>query len=224
MGLLLSLLPIYLFGNFHCLGMCGPLVMLIGRHHYRVFYFLGRMASFTLTGWLAGYLGLVLQLFFNLYHVSAFFSLLFGLLLVYLGCGTWIKLPRVQLFEKQMGNLNKRLSVLILKDQPLATFLFGFFTILLPCGQTLIVFSAIAMHGVAGVGALNGFIFALLTSPALFIAMRISSFFTRFQKLSNQMVGLTAALVGILSLLRGFAELGWMEHLILSEKYHMVMW
>ena len=57
MTLLLTMLPLYLFGNVHCLGMCGPLVMLIGQHHFRYFYFVGRTLSFTLAGGLAGAAG-----------------------------------------------------------------------------------------------------------------------------------------------------------------------
>lgn len=226
MSLLLALLPLYLVGNVHCFGMCGPLVMLIGRHRFRLFYFLGRTLSYTLTGWLAGSLGFVLALFLNAYRIGATLSLAFGVFLFYLGGVTLWKWPRLQWprFEKKLAHLNRHLSFLILKDRPLTTFLFGFFTVLLPCGQTLIVFSACAMAGVAWVGALNGFVFASLTSPSLAVAMHFSRYLSRFQRLSDLVVGLTACLVGLFSLFRGLADLGVIPHLILSEKYHMVLW
>lgn len=219
MSLLLTLLPIYLFGNLHCLGMCGPLVMMIGQHRYRGLYFLGRALSYTLTGWLAGYLGFVLGMILSHYHVGAGVSLIFGVILIYLGL---FDLPKWT--GKGLANLNNTLTLLILRDQPLPTFLFGFFTILLPCGQTLIVFSACAMAQVAWVGALNGFVFALLTSPSLFLAMRLTQVLARFQRFSNVIISSTACGVGILSLMRGMAEMGWIPHLILNEKYHMVLW
>ena len=62
MSLLITMLPLYLLGNLHCIGMCGPLVMLLGQQRCRAFYFLGRTLSFTLAGLLAGALGSVLQL------------------------------------------------------------------------------------------------------------------------------------------------------------------
>ena len=38
-----------------------------------------------------------------------------------------------------------------------STFLFGFFTVALPCGQTLVVFSACALAGSGWIGFCNGF-------------------------------------------------------------------
>lgn len=85
MSLLLAMLPIYLFGNLHCLGMCGPLVMMIGQHRYRYFYFLGRTLSFTLAGMIAGGVGAVVQFFFNTYHIAEMTSFFFGGILMFLG-------------------------------------------------------------------------------------------------------------------------------------------
>jgi sulfite exporter TauE/SafE len=65
MTLLLAMLPYYLLGNLHCLGMCGPLTMMLGAHRFRYFYFAGRLFSFTLAGGIAGELGAVLNVFFN---------------------------------------------------------------------------------------------------------------------------------------------------------------
>ena len=76
MSLLLTMLPLYLFGNLHCLGMCGPLVAMIGHHRFRYYYFLGRTLSFTLAAMAAGGAGAVLHLFLNQYHISALTSFL----------------------------------------------------------------------------------------------------------------------------------------------------
>ena len=78
MSLFFTLLPIYLFGNLHCLGMCGPLVMMIGRHRYRNFYFFGRTISFALVGLAAGEAGSVLQIGLKHLQISAASSFLFG--------------------------------------------------------------------------------------------------------------------------------------------------
>lgn len=226
MTLFLSLLPLYIFGNLHCFGMCGPLVMMLGRHRFRGFYFLGRALSYTLAGALAGYLGFVLQALFTYYHISAAISLLFGIWLVLLGINTIWKLPKPSLpfLAKKMASISSSLSWLILKDEPMATFFFGFFTLFLPCGQTLIVFSACALSGVVWVGAFNGLAFALLTSPSLALAMHLVAALRRFQAISNAAVGLSACLVGILATLRGFAEMGWISHMVVFESYPMVFW
>lgn len=220
------MLPVYFFGNIHCFGMCGPLVMMIGRHKWRGLYFAGRTLSFTLAGWLSGSLGFVLQIFLNAHHLGALFSFIGGALLLLLGIHTLFHLsfPHLSRLDRRVARINQHLSYLILKDQPLPTFLFGFFTLFLPCGQTLIVFSAIALTGEAWVGALNGLVFALVTSPSLWFAMRMASFLKRYQHLSNRVIGLTACFVALLAFFRGLAELELIPHLILSSRYHLVIW
>lgn len=226
MTFLAALFPLYFFGNIHCFGMCGPLVMTIGRHRYRGLYFLGRIASFTLAGWFSGSFGFVLQLFFKSYPVGAFLSLLFGGTLLLGGLSYFLPMPPLlpKAVEKRFHKLSHSLSFLILKDQPLATFLFGFFTLLLPCGQTLILFSASALSGSSSLGALNGFLFALFTSPSLYLAMRLTSFFKGAKKLSDQIVGLSALAIGVLAVLRGLAELNILPHLTLVESWHLILY
>lgn len=226
MTLFLSMLPLYLFGNLHCFGMCGPLVMMIGQHRYRMLYFIGRIASFTLAGYLAGSLGFVLQLLLNSYHIAALVSFFFGGVLIILGLTTFfqLKAPRIPWFDKRMAKFNQRLSYLILKDQPLPSFLFGFFTLLLPCGQSLIVFSACALVGDPLIGGANGFIFALLTSPSLFVAMQLSTFFKEYRNLSTKIIGITAITVGSIAVLRGVAEMGIIPHFVLWEYGHVILW
>src|SRR5262245_53080887 len=85
MTLFLSLLPLYIFGNLHCFGMCGPLVMMLSQHRFRSFYFLGRAISFTLAGALAGGAGFLLQVVLKTYYIPAAASFFFGLLLLFLG-------------------------------------------------------------------------------------------------------------------------------------------
>jgi sulfite exporter TauE/SafE len=226
MSLFMTLLPLYLFGNLHCFGMCGPLAMTISHHRYRALYFLGRLLSFTFAGAFAGSLGFVLQIFLSRFAVGALLSLGFGLFLIVLGFSYFIPLPRLPFpaFHRRMASLNRSLSFLILKDQPLPTFLFGFFTLFLPCGQTLIVFSACALAGSLSIGALNGFLFALITSPSLFLAMSLSSFFRSFAKVSDYVMGLTAIIVGIFAFLRGLADLDAIPHLVLHDGWHIVLW
>lgn len=229
MSLLIAMLPLYLFGNLHCLGMCGPLVMMIGHHRYRYFYFLGRTISFSLAGWVAGGIGAVAGAFFKYYHLSEATSFLFGGILLLLGLYTLTgkSYPGHQWLAKRLAKTNQKLSLLLLRDRAWPTFLFGFFTLALPCGQTLIVFSACALSGDPFVGLLNGFAFAVLTSPSLFLAMQAHALLRRARQYYQGVVGVSAMGVGALSLLRGFAEMGWISHWVLNEHsavhYHLVI-
>lgn len=229
MTLLLTMLPIYIFGNLHCIGMCGPLVMMLGQHRFRYFYFLGRLFSFTFAGLLAGGLGSVLELILKQYNIPAMTSFVFGGGILMLGIFALLgkQHPGAHWIARTMAPFQKPLSLLIMKDSPWATFLFGFMTIALPCGQTIIVFSACALSGDAFIGMINGFAFALLTSPSLFIALQAHTFLNKAKKHYQTVMGLCALLVGTLALCRGFAEVGLIPHWILNPhsapEFHLVM-
>lgn len=220
------MLPVYLFGNLHCFGMCGPLAMMIGQHRHRYWYFLGRLCSFSLAGFAAASMGAVLNMSLQLYHINAVVSFFFGFVLLVVGMATLMQKETVLI--PQFAGINASLSHLMLRDQIWPTFLFGFFTPFLPCGQTLVVFSACALSQDPFVGWINGFAFALLTSPSLFFAMRAASFFQKGKKYGRFILGGCALLVALLSFCRGLAEVGWVSHLILNRnaamEYHIVIY
>jgi len=230
MTLLLTMLPFYLFGNLHCLGMCGPLVMMLGKHRYRYFYFLGRLISYALAGMVAGEVGAILQITLSYYHLSAMVSFVFGGLIGMISITTirgW-RYPGYDFFSKRLAKINNTLSLLMLRDEAWPAFLFGFFTLLLPCGQTVIVFSACALVGDPWVGGINGCVFALLTSPSLFMAMQAHRLFHPLKKHYNQVIGVFGLIVGVLAICRGLAELQWIPHLVLNPSahahYHLVIY
>lgn len=222
MSLLIAMLPIYLLGNLHCLGMCGPLVVFLGRHRFRYFYFAGRLFSFTLAGMVAGQLGAVLQIWLREYRLAALISVLFGFVIIIAALG--MLTGRGISISRFLPSIDQKLSLLLLKDRPLATFLFGFFTIFLPCGQTLVVYSACALSQHLMTGMVNGFAFALLTSPSLWLAMHAHRFLVRWKFSGNRVLGGCTLVVGVLAIFRGFAELEWVPHLVLNETYHIVLY
>lgn len=225
MALLFSMLPIYLLGNFHCMGMCGPLVMMLGKSPYRYLYFLGRTLSFTLAGTIAGTFGAVLNVILSELRFGILASLLFGILMILCGFLSFFRLdyPGHSFLAKKLAPFNQTLSLTLLKQTPLSTFLFGFFTILLPCGQTLIVYSACALSGDCFSGSLNGLVFAILTAPALFLAMQAEKGFKFAKKYYHELIGIAAMFVGMLALLRGFAEMGLIPHFTINETYHVMI-
>ncbi len=105
MSLFISLLPIYIFGNLHCLGMCGPLVALMGRNRGKWFYLLGRVLSFSLAGLIAAELGLILNVFLGTLKIPAFSALFFGSLILIAGLFVAfnLTLPGRNIFAKKMA-------------------------------------------------------------------------------------------------------------------------
>jgi len=220
MTLLLTMLPLYLFGNLHCLGMCGPLVMMIGTHQFRYYYFFGRILSFTIAGTLAGGFGAVIQVFLEYYQIPAAMSFLFGGLILMIGICTLLhwQYPAQNRIAQLLKPFQHTLSTLMLRDLPLPAFLFGFFTLALPCGQTLIVFSACALSGDLFTGMVNGFVFALLTTPSLWIAMHATLLFQRLKKHYNTFIGIGGIIIGGLAICRGLAQIEVIPHLVLNSE------
>lgn len=229
MSLLIAMFPFYLLGNLHCLGMCGPLVMMLGTHRYRYFYFWGRLLSFSLAGAIAGEVGAVLNVIFNAYHISAAASLLFGGTIFCMGLFGLMgrSYPGQAVLAKLLARANGPLTLLMLQDKPLATFLFGFLTIALPCGQSLVVFSACALSGSLWTGMVNGFAFAALTSPSLFFSMNAQALLGKAKKYYNTVSSLMALVVGAIALCRSLAELELIPHVALSlplvETFHIAL-
>ena len=229
-SLLVAMLPVYLLGNLHCIGMCGPLVMMLGKHNYRYWYFLGRFLSFTAAATLAGGIGAVTNAIFHEWYIGQAACFLFGTILIVLGVFTLMQwgLPIGQRLGKRLQQLNGRLSLFMLQDRAWPIFLFGLATVLLPCGQTLIVFSACALSGSPLVGMINGAAFSLLTTPSLALAMHAHGLLHRFRNHYNTIVGILAIVVGIFALLRGFAEIGYIPHLTIdindAAGYHLIIY
>ena len=202
---------------------------MLGQHKYRYFYFLGRTLSFTLAGMIAGGLGAVLNVLLHQFHIPAVASFLFGGIIILVGFSNLLGWKTLNLSWRGgfLSKINRSLSLFLLRDQPFAVFLFGLFTILLPCGQTVIVYSACALSGDMYVGMVNGFAFALLTSPALFLAMHAQTIFQKVKHHYDTIIGLCAIVVGVLAICRGFAELGVISHLVLNPsspgEYHIAL-
>lgn len=220
MSLFISMLPIYLLGNLHCMGMCGPLVMFIGRHKFRNAYFLGRMTAFSLAGMIAGEIGAVLQVIFNQFHLPAITSFLFGgfLLLMAVSYLAGIRYAGGGFAASFLGEWSKKASTLMMKDHFFSVFLFGLCTILLPCGQSLMVFSACALSGDALVGGMNGLAFALLTSPSLWFAMKAQALLKSCKQYYYPLLGIFSLIVSLLAICRGLAEVQLIPHWVLNPQ------
>ncbi len=224
MTLFFTLLPLYLVGNLHCIGMCGPLVMMIGKHQYRYWYFVGRILSFSAAAGIAGAFGSVLNALLDEYHLSALLSCGMGTIFLVFALLKFLKIKIYVPHPKGLQIINRKLASLMLQDTPHHSFLFGFSTVFLPCGQSMLVFSACALAGSALAGAFNGAAFALLTSPSLFVAMQAHHLLTFGRRHYDTLLAACSLIIGILAICRGFAELGLIEHLSLFPSYHIVIY
>ncbi len=203
--------------------------MLLAKHPYRNWYFFGRIFSFALVGLLSSEIGILLFRLLQSLHLAAALSLFFGSCILLTGGALVlnVRLPGSSFLSTKMARFSVVIGKLMSRNSSSAVFLFGASTILLPCGQTLIVFSEIALNSEPFEGLLHGFLFALFTSPALIAAMRTSKFFAKQKKNYSMVMGCAVLLIGALTLARGFAELQLINHWVLNPKaspqYHLVV-
>ncbi len=226
MELLIWMLPLYILGNLHCAGMCGPLVFILGKNPKKYWYFAGRISSFTLAGLLAGELGTYLLIPFKAWHLTAVISIGFGFAFFIYGLKeifSW-KFFDFSFGPSFQGWVQKTLCRLSSKGNARAVFLYGFFTLFLPCGQSALVFASCALSGSAFVGLINGFAFALLTSPALIIILKAHKYLSKFKGCYQPLFGLSVILVGVLSILRGMADMGWIDHFAINQSWHLILY
>lgn len=215
MILFFKLLPLYLLGNLHCAGMCGPFMMLLAKNPFKWAYFAGRSIAYACAGLLAAEAGLLLFQLLAQTHLSALLSLCFGIAILMLA---FFPNPGGKWLSRQVAPL---LSKLLKFSGPSSLFLFGCATLLLPCGQTLLVFSACALEANPLVGLVNGFLFALLTTPSLIFSMQALK---RLRVWSPRLIQCFTLAIGALAILRGLADFGIVEHLVLSHKLHIVLY
>lgn len=214
MSLLAAMFPIYVMGNFHCIGMCGPIAMVLGSSKYAGFYLLGRLISFTLAGFIAGAFGEVLALAFNAYHLSGLLSIAIGALMIVYALYVLFdfRLPFFYGVERSIAPFRESLNQMLFTKDPWPLFLVGFFTIALPCGQTLLVYTACALSGSAFAGTLNGFAFGLLTTPSLYFAMHAKKMMAGIKRFYKPVVGGMTLLIGLIAILRGLADFELISH------------
>ena len=219
MNLLLVLLLAGLAGSFsHCLGMCGPLVILAGARYSRrgiasiplhLLYHTGRILVYTLMGIVAGVLGAALSRAAAVAHIPGILSLLMGGLVILAGLSYlgWLPFWKRKLHPNNwwQGAMRRAMQAPGLRG----IFLLGMLNGLLPCGlvyQALSITAASAQPVLAGLGML---VFGMATIPGLVIigvGTQFLAIATR-QKLV-WIGGVFVVVVGIVLIVRGLSGLG----------------
>jgi uncharacterized protein len=172
------------FGSGHCIGMCGPIVVLLESPHdqpaalngmlRRLLYNAGRMLFYVLLGMVAGALSVVLTRIAGIELGLSLLRILAGLLVIALGLNLLFDLRVLSYLEKGGARIWRRLAPLARHVLPISTppraLAAGFIWGALPCG---LVYSAVAIAATSGSatsGALIMLVFWLGTLPALLVA------------------------------------------------------
>ena len=200
-----------LFGSLHCVGMCGPIALLIPLQRqckgFRSLqlgaYFIGKTLAYVLMGLLFGLVGE--GIFIAEYQQE--FSIFAGLLMILMGLFSLLHLrvkglgnPLLKGFSLLKNALGKQLSKKTLTSSLSIGFLNGF----LPCGLVYTaLFGALAMGNWWG-SMIYMTAFGVGTIPLMLLLILLGDFLPlALRRRLNQWLPLVVILVGILFILRG---------------------
>ena len=206
----------------HCLGMCGPLVMMVGVRFgaqgsaalpNHLLYHAARISVYALLGATAGGVGSLLGLRSGLSNLAGAISLLLGVGIIVFGLGYlgYLPLGRVEGAGLWLNQLMNR----ALKQGGSAGLIgLGAANGLLPCG---LVYSALLMSASSGgplLGGLGMLLFGVSTIPALLVVgVGAGALSAHTRQTLARAAGLLILVVGLQLTLRGLAGLGMMSHL-----------
>ncbi len=208
---LLTGLAIGFFGSFHCVGMCGPIALILPvagktfaiRLLSRILYNIGRIITYSALGFLFGLLG-------SRFVISGFqqyMSIAIGIIiLIYLLLPRKIKTKIIQFgFVLQFNaKIKNSLGYFIKSKSVFSLFVIGLINGLLPCGFVYMGLSGAIALGEPHNSMLFMTFFGLGTFPAMLItSMAGNKINLSLRKKINKIIPYLAALMAVLFILRG---------------------
>ncbi len=206
-------LTIGLIGSFHCIGMCGPIVValplkkhtLISKISGAILYNSGRVITYSILGILFGLLGQGI-------HMAGFqqlTSILLGVAMIISVLFPFFfreKITIGKLFSGFSARLIVRLRKLFTDRSYFSLLMIGLLNGLLPCGLVYVAIAGAISSGTVLNGALFMMLFGMGTIPLLLIATLASDAIgQRLRRKMQKMVPYFVFLLGVLFILRGMS-------------------
>ena len=198
----------------HCLGMCGPLVLMFSARLKTqklaavpnlLIYHAGRISIYALLGAAVGALGSLLGIGATLNRAAGIISVLLGVGVMLFGVGYLGWLPLNQI-EGAGGWWNMAMRWVWAIGGSQRMLLLGALNGLLPCGLVYSALLVAASTGGAIQGALGMVLFGVGTFPALFvIGIGAKSLSARARQILTRISGVLIIIVGLQLVLRGLS-------------------
>lgn len=200
-----------LISSLHCIGMCGPIAMMLPVDHQNeakkvtqiVTYHLGRLTAYTTIGLIFGLVGRGFFLAGLQQNMSIFIGVTM-IIVVLVPEKIFAKYnfskPVYKVISKVKSNLGSQFKNKSYKS----LFIIGLLNGFLPCGMVYVaLFGAIAMQS-AGFGALYMLLFGLGTMPLMTVVVYIRSLVKLpFRDKIQKAIPYVAVIIGVLFILRG---------------------
>lgn len=201
-----------LVGSLHCVGMCGPLTLLLPQSAYnsykyilgRILYNSGRVITYTVLGASVGFFGEKLSFFISQKSLSISIGIILLLYILLPGI-LRIKAFNLNTVYKFTGIFKSFFGRIFKNQSLLAQLSFGLVNGLLPCGM---VYAALATSFVMSTwqdSALNMTFFGLGTLPLMLpVSLGIHKLRQIIGNKFNLVMNISYVLLGIWLIYRGF--------------------
>jgi uncharacterized protein len=214
-----------LVGSFgHCMGMCGPLVAMLGVTARRdgsrlpalshLLYHASRIAVYGLLGLVAGAAGSFVSLGGGLSTVAGLLSIVLGAAVAALGVSFLARTGWAGRALWAGEALTRAMSRAVQRGGASGIATLGALNGLLPCGLVYSALLAAAAGGSAARGGLAMIVFGAATMPVLIaLGLGASRLGARTRGVLTTLAGVLIVVVGVQLMLRGGATLGLVPHL-----------
>ena len=210
MEILYTALGLGLLTGFHCVGMCGPIALVLPLNNRswgtRIFsallYNFGRTVTYSAMGAVFGIIGAG----FSLAGFQRWISILMGIFMI-----ASIAFPKINhlLYQgtgnsKFMNSIKKQLAKYFQQASYKSLFITGLLNGLLPCGMVyMAIAGAIATGSVSG-SVLFMALFGLGTIPMMFLLSMLGNFASlKLKRFINKAIPFVVVIVGTMFILRG---------------------
>lgn len=200
-----------LISSLHCVGMCGPIAMMLPVDHQNeakkvtqiITYHLGRLTAYGVIGLIFGLLGRGFFLAGLQQKMSIFIGLAM-IIAVLIPERIFSKYNFSKPVYKVISNLKSTLGKQFKNKSYKSLFTIGLLNGFLPCGMVYVaLFGAIAMQS-AGFGVLYMLLFGLGTVPLMTIVVYMHSLLKLpFRNKIQKAIPYVAVVIGVLFILRG---------------------
>lgn len=210
---LITPLTIGLIGSFHCIGMCGPIVVALPLKKHNlgskitgaILYNSGRVVTYSALGVLFGLLGRGI-------HLAGFqqwTSIVLGITMIISVLFPFFfreKITIGSLFSGLAARLIIRLRKLFTDRSYFSLLMIGLLNGLLPCGLVYVAIAGAINSGNVGSGALFMMLFGIGTIPLLLVATLASDAIgQRIRSKMQKVVPYFVFMMGVLFILRGMS-------------------
>ena len=206
--LYITALTMGLLGSLHCMGMCGPIVLILHGNRpvlSRLLYHAGRIGIYTFIGILIGCSGGAMRLAASQEAISIIAGILM-LFMIVIPSRFISRLPILRSFGTFYSVIQKKTQSYWKERSLKGDFLLGMINGLLPCGFLYAAFLGSLNAGSISGSAIWMMIFGIGTIPSLLFVGSLSSFKNQtFQRYVQKALPIGTAIIAVIFILRGLS-------------------